>query len=214
MTDRKIKSALESLLFVWGEPLEARAAAELFGVTQSEMLRILRDLKSEYDERGGGIRIVEADKAFRLCTDPENDDYITRFVTPVKEKRLSQAALEVLAVIAYKQPVTKGEIDQIRGIRSDRVLEGLMKRGLVEERGRSAAIGRPILYGTTRQFLELFGFESLEELPEIEDAGILAGDELSMPAGAEQLSLDSGAGGFSPAEGGLAPDGGEDEPSF
>ncbi|MBQ4371828.1 MAG: SMC-Scp complex subunit ScpB [Firmicutes bacterium] len=193
MTDQKIKSALESLLFVWGEPLEAKAAAELFDITPAEMLRIMRELKAEYDERGGGIRIAEADKAFRLCTDPENDDYITRFVTPVKEKRLSQAALEVLAVIAYKQPVTKSEIDQIRGIRSDRVLEGLTRRGLVEERGRSAAIGRPILYGTTRQFLELFGFESLDGLPEIEDAEILAGDgQLTMPAGAEQLELGSG----------------------
>ncbi len=193
MTDQKIKSALESLLFVWGEPLEAKAAAELFDITPAEMLRIMRELKAEYDERGGGIRIAEADKAFRLCTDPENDDYITRFVTPVREKRLSQAALEVLAVIAYKQPVTKSEIDQIRGIRSDRVLEGLMRRGLVEERGRSAAIGRPILYGTTRQFLELFGFESLDGLPEIEDAEILAGDgQLTMPAGAEQLELGSG----------------------
>ena len=193
MTDQKIKSALESLLFVWGEPLEAKAAAELFDITPAEMLRIMRELKAEYDERGGGIKIAEADKAFRLCTDPENDDYITRFVTPVKEKRLSQAALEVLAVIAYKQPVTKSEIDQIRGIRSDRVLEGLTRRGLVEERGRSAAIGRPILYGTTRQFLELFGFESLDGLPEIEDAEILAGDgQLTMPAGAEQLELGSG----------------------
>ncbi|MBQ1907567.1 MAG: SMC-Scp complex subunit ScpB [Firmicutes bacterium] len=193
MTDQKIKSALESLLFVWGEPLEAKAAAELFDITPAEMLRIMRELKAEYDERGGGIRIAEADKAFRLCTDPENDDYITRFVTPVREKRLSQAALEVLAVIAYKQPVTKSEIDQIRGIRSDRVLEGLTRRGLVEERGRSAAIGRPILYGTTRQFLELFGFESLDGLPEIEDAEILAGDgQLTMPAGAEQLELGSG----------------------
>lgn len=194
MTDQKIKSALESLLFVWGEPLEAKAAAELFDITPAEMLRIMRELKAEYDERGGGIRIAEADKAFRLCTDPENDDYITRFVTPVREKRLSQAALEVLAVIAYKQPVTKSEIDQIRGIRSDRVLEGLTRRGLVEERGRSAAIGRPILYGTTRQFLELFGFESLDGLPEIEDAEILAGDgQLTMPAGAEQLELGSGS---------------------
>ena len=193
MTDQKIKSALESLLFVWGEPLEAKAAAELFDITPAEMLRIMRELKAEYDERGGGIRIAEADKAFRLCIDPENNDYITRFVTPVKEKRLSQAALEVLAVIAYKQPVTKSEIDQIRGIRSDRVLEGLTRRGLVEERGRSAAIGRPILYGTTRQFLELFGFESLDGLPEIEDAEILAGDgQLTMPAGAEQLELGSG----------------------
>ena len=118
--------------------------------------------------------------------------YIRRLCTPVKEKRLSQAALEVLAVIAYKQPVTKPTIDSIRGIKSDRVLEGLMKRGLVEERGRSSAIGRPVLYGTTREFLALFGFESLDELPEIEDVGslVLSEEEEAPDAGQMTLPID------------------------
>ncbi|MBQ2083771.1 MAG: SMC-Scp complex subunit ScpB, partial [Firmicutes bacterium] len=120
-----------------------------------------------------------------LCTNPENDDYITKLVTPVKEKRLSQAALEVLAVIAYKQPVTKAQIDAVRGIKSDRVLETLMKKDLVEEKGRSKQIGRPILYGTTRNFLFTFGFESLDELPELEDIGSLTLDD--DPEGLELL---------------------------
>jgi len=93
--------------------------------------------------------------------------------TPVKNKKLSQSSLEVLAIIAYKQPVTKSQIDNIRGIRCDRVLETLMAKGLVEECGRSSAIGRPYLYGTTKEFLKLFGFESLKDLPEIEDADSL-----------------------------------------
>ena len=173
MANENIKSAVESLLFVWGEPLEAKACAELFNLSTSDMLKIIRELAEEYENRAGGIRIREIDKAFQLVTNPENDDYIKKLCTPVRTRRLSQAALEVLAVIAYKQPVTKGVIDQIRGIKSDRVIEGLMAKELVEERGRSTSIGRPILYGTTRKFLELFGFESLKDLPELEDIGTL-----------------------------------------
>ena len=177
MTNESIKSALESILFVWGEPLEAKAAAELFNLSVPDMLRILRELAGEYEARHSGLRIREADKAFQLCTNPENDDYITKLCTPVKVKRLSQAALEVLAVVAYKQPVTKAQIDAVRGIKSDRVLETLIKKDLVEEKGRSAQIGRPILYGTTRNFLFTFGFESLNELPELEDVGSLVLDD-------------------------------------
>lgn len=177
MANENIRSAVESLLFVWGEPLEAKACAELFNISVSDMLHIMRDMAREYEERGGGLRIRELDKAFQIVTNPENDDYIKKLCTPVRTRRLSQAALEVLAVIAYKQPVTKGQIDGIRGIKSDRVIEGLISKGLVEEQGRSAGIGRPILYGTTRKFLELFGFESIKELPELEDVASLVLDD-------------------------------------
>lgn len=169
MANQAIKSALESLLFVWGEPLEAKTAAELFNMTVADTAEAFRELKSEYEERHGGLLIREIDKSFQIVTNPENDDYIQKLCTPVKEKRLSQQALEVLAVIAYKQPVTKGEIDSIRGIRSDRVIEGLLRKELICEKGRAASIGRPMLYATTKKFLELFGFESLSELPELGD---------------------------------------------
>ena len=191
MTKEKIRSVLESLMFVLGEPVPARTAAELLEVPAADIVRIFRELAGEYEERGSGLRIREVDKAFQLCTNPENDDYIRILCTPVREKKLSQSSLEVLAIIAYKQPVTKSQIDAIRGIRSDRVLESLMKRGLIKELGRSDGVGRPYLYGTTRQFLELFGFESLSELPEIEDADSLVlededfeepvPDQLTMP---------------------------------
>ncbi|MBR0130191.1 MAG: SMC-Scp complex subunit ScpB [Firmicutes bacterium] len=183
MNKQSVKSALESILFVWGEPLEAKTAADLFELPLSDMLSIFRELASDYEERGSGLMIREIDKAFQLCTNPENDDYIRQLCTPVKEKRLSQAALEVLAIVAYKQPVGKSEIDSIRGIKSERVLEGLMEKGLVEEKGRSTAIGRPILYGTTRNFLALFGFETLEDLPRLEDLDsiLLDSDQLTIP---------------------------------
>lgn len=183
MANETIKSALESLLFVWGEPLEAKTAAELFDMPVSDMTEIFRELARDYEERRGGLLIREMDKTFQLCTNPENDDYITRLCTPVKEKRLSQAALEVLAIVAYKQPVGRSEIDAIRGVKSERVLEGLIRRQLVEEKGRSASIGRPVMYGTTREFLRLFGFESIKDLPEVEDVDTLLTDpdQLSIP---------------------------------
>ena len=177
MTKEKIKSALESILFVWGDPLEAKAAAELFDMPLSDMLHILREMMQDYEERDSGLRIREIDKSFQLCTAAENDDYIKLLCTPVKQKRLSQPALETLAIIAYKQPVTKAQIDSIRGIKSDRVLEGLSAKNLIKELGRSTSIGRPYLYGTTKEFLKLFGFESLDDLPEIENIDELITEE-------------------------------------
>ena len=202
MSDRNVKSAAESLLFIWGEPLEAKTLAELFNLPVAEIMKIMRDLAREYEEKNGGLLIRQLDKSFQFVTNPENDDYIRKLCTPVKEKRLSQSALEVLAVVAYKQPVTKIEIDAIRGIRSDRVIEGLLKRELIEEKGRSTAIGRPILYGTTRNFLALFGFESLAELPELDDI------ETLMPAEGEEELL---AGQLRMEMSGRQEQGGEDE---
>lgn len=172
-TNKNIKSALESLLFVWGDPLEAKVAADLFNISISDMLACFRELMGDYEARESGLRVREIDKSFQLCTNSENDDYIQRLCTPIKEKRLSQAAMEVLAIVAYRQPATKGEIDSIRGVKSDRALEGLIRKELVAECGRSSVIGRPILYGTTANFLAQFGFETLEDLPEIEDVGTI-----------------------------------------
>ncbi|MBQ8590142.1 MAG: SMC-Scp complex subunit ScpB [Firmicutes bacterium] len=198
MTSKKtIKSALESLMFVWGQPLNVKDAAEMFNVPWREIYDHMKELQEEYEEQGRGIRIREIDKSFQFCTAPENGEYIERFCTPTKEKKLSQSALEVLAIIAYKQPVTRSEIESIRGIKCERVVEGLAKKGLVEEKGRSNGIGRPILYGTTKLFLEKFGFETLKDLPEIEEIDTLIGadeDEEALETldalGFQQISLE------------------------
>jgi segregation and condensation protein B len=192
MTSKKtIKSAFESLMFVWGEPLDAKTAAELFNISNKEAYDYFTELKEEYDREGRGIRIREINKSFQLVTSSENVEYIERLCTPVREKRLSQQALEVLAIVAYRQPVTKGEIEAIRGIRCDRVLEGLMKRDLVQEAGRSSAIGRPILYGTTDAFLKHFGFQNLKELPDIEDiAGVMNLEEPEEVVETGQLTIE------------------------
>lgn len=192
MTSKKtIKSAFESLMFVWGEPLDIKTAAELFNISNKEAYDYFAELKEEYDREGRGIRIREINKSFQLVTSSENVEYIERLCTPVREKRLSQQALEVLAIVAYRQPVTKGEIEAIRGIRCDRVLEGLMKRDLVQEAGRSSAIGRPILYGTTDAFLKHFGFQNLKELPDIEDiAGVMNLEEPEEGVETGQLTIE------------------------
>ena len=194
MTSRKvIKSAFESMLFVWGQLLPAKDAAEVFDISEADAIGIFQELQEEYEQERRGIRIRRVGKAFQFVTYGENEEFVRRLCTPVKIKRMSQAALEVLAIIAYKQPVTKGEIDAIRGVRCDRVVEGLVTKGLVRDRGRSEAVGRPILYGTTDEFLKHFGFESLKDLPEIEDIEEVIGMDES-EEDSRQMMLDiSGA---------------------
>lgn len=170
MASRKtIKSALESMMFVWGEPLDVKEAAEALNADKKEIYQCFKELKEEYEREGRGIVVREVNRSFQFVTRKENLDYIKRLCTPVKHRRLSQSALEVLAIIAYRQPVTKGEIEAVRGIKCDRVIEGLVKKKLIVETGRSDGVGRPILYGTTDDFLKNFGFSSLKELPQIED---------------------------------------------
>lgn len=174
---KTIKSAIESMMFVWGDPLDIKAVADIFNIDWNEVYACCKELQAEYEAEGRGIVIREVNRSFQFVTRRENIDYIERLCTPVKHRKLSQSALEVLAIVAYKQPVTKGEIEAVRGIRCDRVLDGLEKKKLVAEIGRSDAVGRPILYGTTDEFLRQFGFESLKELPAIEDiAGVLEDD--------------------------------------
>lgn len=164
---KTMKSALETLMFMWGEPLDVKDAAEVLEAEKAEVRELFRELKTEYEQEGRGIRIREAGDAFGYVTHVENDIFVQKLCTPVRVRRLSQAALEVLAIIAYRQPVTRSEIDSIRGIKSERVIDGLADKGLVEVCGRSEGVGRPLLYGTTREFLKKFGFASLKDLPEV-----------------------------------------------
>lgn len=168
MYSRKtMKSALETMMFMWGEPLEVRDAAAVLEADRGEIRELFKELMTEYEQEGRGIRIREADDAFGFVTHIENDIFVKKLCTPVRVKRLSQAALEVLAIIAYRQPVTRSEIDSIRGIKSERVIDGLIDKGLVEVSGRSEGVGRPLIYVTTREFLKKFGFTTLDDLPEV-----------------------------------------------
>lgn len=193
MSSKKtIKSAFESMMFVWGDPLDAKIAGDVFNIEKKEAIDIFRELKSEYEQQDRGIRIREIDGGFQFISKEENFDYLRTICTPVKTKRLTQAALEVLAIVAYKQPVTKSEVDSIRGIKSDRVLEGLVNKDLIVEVGRADAIGRPMLYGTTKTFLRHFDLENVKDLPQIDDIE----DDILFAAGDEddnnqQLTMDN-----------------------
>ena len=188
---KTVKSAFESMMFVWGEPLEVKLAAEMFNLNKNEAYDYFKELQEEYEQEGRGIVIREIGSGFQFVSRPSNAEYIERLCTPAKKQRLSQSALEVLAIIAYKQPVTRSEIEAIRGIKCDRVLEGLLKKELIDEAGRSNAIGRPILYGTTETFLRHFGFKNLKDLPDIEDIeNIIHEDELPDELDLQQISID------------------------
>ena len=164
---KTMKSALETMMFMWGEPLKVKDAAEVLEADKKEVRELFIELMNEYEQEGRGIRIREVDNAFGFVTYVENDIFIKKLCTPVRVRRLSQAALEVLAIIAYRQPVTRSEIDSIRGIKSERVIDGLIAKELVEVTGRSEGVGRPLIYGTTSEFLRKFGFASLPDLPEV-----------------------------------------------
>ncbi len=168
-TKKTIKSALESMMFTWGEPLDAKDAADVFNMDWKEVYDLFIELQEEYQQEGRGIEIRRIEKSFQFVTKAENYEYIEKLCTPVKKKKLSQSALEVLAIVAYKQPVTRGEVEAIRGIKCERVLEGLEKKDLIKEVGRSNGLGRPILYGTTEQFLQYMNISSIDQLPQLED---------------------------------------------
>ena len=185
---KSMKSALESMLFVWGQPLDVKAAADVLNADRQEVYDCFRELQREYEQEGRGIVIREVNQSFQFVTREENADYIERLCTPVKVRKLSQSALEVLAIVAYKQPVTKGEIEAIRGIKCDRVMDGLIRKDLVCEKGRSDSVGRPILYGTTDTFLENFGFSSLKELPPIDDLEGVSAEDTDVDAEVEKDS--------------------------
>ena len=147
MTGNKaIKSAMESMMFTWGEPLEAKMAADVFNITKEEAYECFKELQAEYEQEGRGIVIREVNKAFQFVTREENADYVRRLCTPVKAKKLSQSALEVLAIIAYKQPVTRVEVERVRGVSCDHAINKLLEYDLITELGRLDAPGRPLLF--------------------------------------------------------------------
>lgn len=163
---RRHRALLEALLFVAYEPVSAKRLAEISGVDRKLVLELLRELAAEY--AGRGFRLVEIAGGWQFLTPEEYAPYIEKLYNP-RTQQLSKAALETLAIVAYRQPVTRLEIDNIRQVKSDAVLNKLMEKSLVKEVGRREGPGRPILYGTTREFLASFGLVSLSELPPLND---------------------------------------------
>lgn len=158
---------LESLLFVSSGPAPVSRLAKALEITPNAVQKLLRQMETDYQERG--LRLQWNDNAVQLTTAPEASEVIEHFLGLELTTRLSQAALEVLAIIAYMQPITRPQVDQIRGVNSDGALRTLLSKGLLEEIGRMETPGRPILYGTTPMFLQHFGLSELLELPPLAD---------------------------------------------
>lgn len=180
----RVKSLLESLLFVAPEPVPLSLLARALNMEVDAVREVLEGLTDEYADRG--LRVQRDGDLVQMVTAPEAAQYVERFLGMDHQQRLSSAALETLAIIAYRQPVTRAAIDAIRGVNSDRVVATLMARGLVQEVGKADSIGRPALLGTTVRFLEHFGLESPQDLPPLPEATASAMERSDIPEGAAQ----------------------------
>lgn len=159
--------ALEALLFVSDEPLTSAVIAQALDLDRSTADRLCDRLAAELEQRGSGLVLRNVGGGWRLFTHPDSQAFVERFILSSRQARLTKASLETLAIVAYKQPVTRHQVSSIRGVNSDGVLRALTDRGLIEEAGRDEGPGRPLLYGTTPQFLERLGLPSLAALPSL-----------------------------------------------
>jgi segregation and condensation protein B len=166
---QNLEPALEALLFSSDQPLTLSLLAEALDTEPPGLIEALTTLGASYAARGSGVELREIAGGWQFVTAPEQADWVGRMLRGKRRMRLSRAALETMAIIAYKQPVTKSEVEAIRGVDSSGVLATLLERDLVTIRGRSKVVGRPLLYGTTHTFLEYFGLRELSELPRPEE---------------------------------------------
>ncbi|HET9326480.1 MAG TPA: SMC-Scp complex subunit ScpB [Candidatus Eisenbacteria bacterium] len=169
MPPSNLKAALEALLFSSDEPLSLSLLAESLDAASEDVARELLELDADYRVRGAGVELREIAGGHLLVTAPEHAEWVGRLLRGRKRVRLSRAALETMAIVAYKQPVTKAEVEAIRGVDSSAVLATLLERNLITIRGRSKVVGRPLLYGSTSEFLDYFGLKDLTELPRPEE---------------------------------------------
>ncbi len=160
------KAIIEAILFTMGESVELEKIAGAIDLDKKETKKLIEELQAEYkNSQNIGMNIIELDGAYQMCTKPEMYEYLIKIAKQPKKRVLSDVMLETLSIIAYKQPVTKAEIEKIRGVSSDHAVSRLVEYGLVQELGRLDAPGRPLLFGTTEEFLRSFGVQSVDELP-------------------------------------------------
>jgi len=170
MEDRELKAILETFLFLSDEPLEPdRLKGIIDGVTPEKIKELFEGLRREYEERNGGLQIVEIAGGYQILTRREFAPWIKRFNLVKLSARLSRAAIETLAIIAYKQPIIRPEIEAIRGVNVEGILKNLLERRLIKILGRRDVPGKPLLYGTTKEFLHYFGLKDLSELPTLKE---------------------------------------------
>jgi segregation and condensation protein B len=173
----ELKAIAEAMIFVADEPLSAKIIAEVIDVGRDAVDKAIADLVAEYDVRNGGLQLREIAAGWQIATRPEHHEQIRAYLKSRPSAKLSLASLETLAVIAYKQPVTVPEILEIRGVQSPSAIKTLLDKRLIVAKGRKETVGRPMMYGTSKDFLIQFGLKDLSELPSIEDFQDLAGGE-------------------------------------
>jgi segregation and condensation protein B len=178
---QEIRAVLEALIFTSPQPLTARQIGQVLGgVPKADWKAALEELKQDYAREGRGLQLVEVAGGHQITTRPEYNDWMQELLDPKAPTRLSIQALETLAVIAYKQPVTLPEIIELRGVRSAGVIKTLLEKRLIRITGRKEVVGRPMLYGSTKQFLLHFGLKDLSELPRIEEFAEVLGEEVDV----------------------------------
>jgi segregation and condensation protein B len=178
---REIRAVLEALVFASPEPITPREIGQVLqGVPREDWQKALEELRADYGRDERGLQLVDVAGGFQITTRPEYNDWVRELLDPKQPTRLSIQALETLAVIAYKQPATLPEIIELRGVKSGGVIKTLLEKRLIRIMGRKEVVGRPILYGTTRQFLLHFGLKDLSELPKIEEFAEVLGEEVDV----------------------------------
>ena len=182
MEEKNYRAIIEAILFTMGESVELSKIADAIELDKKETRRILNEMMEEYNSVDPGIAIIELDDAYQMCTKNEMYEYLIKIAKQPKQRVLTDVLLETLSIIAYKQPVTKAEIEKIRGVSSDHAVSKLVEYNLVCELGRLDAPGRPILFGTTEEFLRSFGVTSIDNLPVLNQVQI---EEFKQEAEAE-----------------------------
>lgn len=167
LTEEEAQAVFESILFTMGESVEIKKLSEVTGVDLRTTKRILQKMADQYQAADRGILLTQFDNAVQLCTKPDTYEYLIKIAKTPKKITLTDTVIETLSIIAYKQPVTRLDVENIRGVNCDHAINKLLEYDLITELGRLDAPGRPILFGTTEQFLRCFGVKSLEELPEL-----------------------------------------------
>ena len=167
MEIERIKQIIESIMFAVGRDISVNELASVLELAPENIEEIIESMRIEFDEAGRGIQIIKVNNGYQLCSRKENYEYIYQIIDKRNKPNLSQAALETLAIIAYNPKITRAEIESIRGVNSDGTIYKLLEHNLIEDVGRLDAPGRPTTYATTKEFLRMFGYSSLEELPEL-----------------------------------------------
>ena len=166
---KKAKAAIQAVLFASGDPISAERLAATLEIDKSTVLKLLKNLMDDFDNDNSGICILKLGEKYQMCTKPNYADFVRRALDLRRHSPLSQAAMEVLAIIAYNQPVTKAFVENIRGVDCSSIISNLSVQNLVEEKGRLGLPGKPLLYGTTLNFLKCFSISAIDELPKLEN---------------------------------------------